>query len=257
MHDPKKRFSTAAGLYHRYRPGYPDALIDWIIAKAGLKSGDAVADIGCGTGISARALAKRGLIISGVDPNEEMLSYARTESAPNVNFRQGSAEKTGLPDHAFAAVTVAQAFHWFDVEPTLAEFARILRSGGRCFAFWNMRTEGPMNDEYEVLLNTFSTEYRQVSVRATEGTVRGSRTETEVRGSKRVRDWTEAEFTNRQVLDWEGFLGRVFSSSYVQHGVADPEGMKRALREHFDRHEHAGHITILYRVEAWCFGVAA
>ncbi len=255
MKDSKERFSTAAELYHRYRPDYPRELIDWIVATGGLKKGDAVADVGCGTGISSRALAARGLNVTGVEPNDAMLAFAKGEKQPNLTYVKGSAEKTGLPDHAFAAATVAQAFHWFNVEPALKELGRVLKPGARCFAFWNMRTESPMNAEYEALLLKFSTEYKEVTARATEGTIKGSRTEQEVKGSKQVRDWKDAEFPNKQVLDWDGFEGRVFSSSYVQHGVADPDGLKTALRAHFDRFSKKDKITIAYRVEAWCFAI--
>lgn len=256
MKDPKQRFSSAASLYHKYRPSYPGALLDWIFGTAKLKAADPVADVGCGTGISSRLLADRGLLVTGVDPNDEMLAFARDQKRPNLTFLKGAAEDTGLPASTFGAVTVAQAFHWFDVEPTLREFARILRPGGRVVVFWNLRTTGPMNDDYDALLRRFSTEYGELN-KAAEDNVNGTRTELRVKGSKQVRDLQQAEFTNQQALGWEGFLGRVFSSSYVQHGVQDPEGLKQALRAHFDRHSSGGQLTITYRVEAWSFGLAA
>ncbi len=252
MKDPKERFSATAELYSRYRPGYPGALLDWIIAQADLKPGDPVADVGCGTGISSRALAARGLKVTGVDPNESMLAHAQAQSAPGVRYVKAAAEATGLTGQSFAAVTVAQAFHWFDIAATLAEFNRILRPGGRCFAFWNLRAVTPQNREYEELLHRFSAEYREVGQDFGEHTA-GSRTERSIREDSRVYDWHKAEFTDDHVLDWQGFWGRVQSSSYIQHGVEDPAGLEAAMSDFFRRHSVADSISVAYRTEVWGF----
>ena len=120
MIDPRDRFSAAADLYHRYRPSYPEALLGWIERTTGLPPPARVADVGCGTGISSRPLAERGYAVTGVDPNEAMLAHAR--AAGGADYRLGSATDTGLPGGSFDLVTVAQAFHWFDVPAALAEF---------------------------------------------------------------------------------------------------------------------------------------
>ena len=71
------RFSATADVYDRYRPDYPAAVFDWIVAAAQLQPAARVVDLGCGTGISARQLASRGYRVTGVDPNARMLGYAR------------------------------------------------------------------------------------------------------------------------------------------------------------------------------------
>jgi len=76
MLDSCERFSVTADLYERYRPAYPAPLVDWIVQAAALVPGDAVADVGCGTGISTRLLAARGFQTVGVDPSEAMLTRA-------------------------------------------------------------------------------------------------------------------------------------------------------------------------------------
>ena len=53
----------------------------------------------------------------------------------------GTAEAVPVPDGAVDAVTVAQAFHWFDGPRAVAELHRILRPGGRVGLLWNVRDE--------------------------------------------------------------------------------------------------------------------
>jgi SAM-dependent methyltransferase len=56
----RKTFDSAAGLYGRARPAYPDELIDDLVALAQLGRGARLLEIGCGTGIATRPLLERG-----------------------------------------------------------------------------------------------------------------------------------------------------------------------------------------------------
>ena len=85
--DSRERFSGAAGGYARSRPGYPDALVDWVVAEAQLAPDDLVLDLGCGTGILTRKLAHRGLNVLGLDPNEDMLAQARAAGGESIDYR--------------------------------------------------------------------------------------------------------------------------------------------------------------------------
>ena len=61
------------------------------------------------------------------------------EVHPLVEFRNGSAEATKLSDKSVDLVTCFQAFHWFNLEPTLKEFARMLKAKGKIALLWNDR----------------------------------------------------------------------------------------------------------------------
>jgi SAM-dependent methyltransferase len=113
--DPRQRFSGASEQYARSRPSYPGALVDWVLAEAGVRPGDRVADVGCGTGIMTRLLAERGADVLGIDPNEDMLAEAQ-KAGGRATYRHGEAEATGLERGSVSLVTVAQAFHWLDLE---------------------------------------------------------------------------------------------------------------------------------------------
>ncbi|HEY8427370.1 MAG TPA: methyltransferase domain-containing protein, partial [Sandaracinaceae bacterium] len=69
-------FTEQAGAYARARPGYPDALVDRLAARAGVRAGDPVADVGAGTGLFTRALAARGFAVTAVEPNAAMRAKA-------------------------------------------------------------------------------------------------------------------------------------------------------------------------------------
>ena len=246
--DPRRRFSATAAHYHAYRPSYPPALIDWILALPGLPSNPAVGDIACGTGITTRLFAARGADVVGIDPNEDMLAFARREGG--ARYVKGEAEATGLPDRSVDLVTVGQGFHWFDVPVALRELFRILRPGGWCAAFWNRRLGGPFLDAYDRLLRQSSTEYERIAT--PEQTIEA------IRRSPGIASAREAEFPNAQRFDRQGLFGRAHSSSYVAHGVADREAFDRALGALFDAHQVGGLVEFCYRsvVIAWQLSAA-
>jgi SAM-dependent methyltransferase len=246
--DPRERFAGAAAGYARFRPSYPAALVDWVVAEAGVHRGDRGADVGCGTGILTRLLAERGLEVTGIDPNEDMLAEARAAGGP-AEYRRAEASATGLDGASVALVTVAQAFHWFEADVALAEFHRVLRSGGQVAAIWNLRAASPFMAEYQALLRRFSREYA-VMESWEESLAR-------LRAHPRVEAPRDFEAPNAQAFDLEGLRGRSWSSSYVFRGVSDREGFDRALQSLFDTHARDGAITFPYRSVALVFRVAS
>lgn len=129
LHPLAAGFAAVADSYERGRPGHPPAVIDALIAGLGLEPGDAVADLGAGTGKLTGALLAGGLDVVGIEP----LAAMRKRLAERVGAeraRSGSAEAIPLADRSQRAVTVADAFHWFDGAAALAEIARVLAPGG-------------------------------------------------------------------------------------------------------------------------------
>jgi SAM-dependent methyltransferase len=138
VHREVEGFSKRAGEYERGRPEYPPALIAWILEQTGLGPGDVVVDVAAGTGKFTRRLLVSGARIVAVEPVAEMRAQL-TAQLPDVQAVEGTAEATGLPDGVAAAVTVAQAFHWFSTAEALGEIARILRPAGWLALVWNCR----------------------------------------------------------------------------------------------------------------------
>lgn len=236
MHiDPRQRFTSTVSAYRLHRPGYPEALIDWILAGDPVTT---VVDLGAGTGLSSRALSARGVSVIGVEPNTAMRAAAEAEGG--ARYVPGDAERTGLPDAIADRVVSGQAFHWFDLDRTLPEVARLLRPGGRATAFWNLRGSDPVMDDYEVLLRRACSPYAlQRGPRATLADLRA-----------RLPERTEARFPHVQRLDRAGLQGRTWSSSYLERGITDVPLFDRALDALFHDHATDGHITFLYETVA-------
>jgi ubiquinone/menaquinone biosynthesis C-methylase UbiE len=137
---PANGFGPAAGDYERARPSYPPEAIELLRRHAGVGPGARVCDLAAGTGKLTRLLAGTGADVVAVEPVPGMREQLAATS-PEVELLDGTAEAIPLPDGSVDAVTVAQAFHWFDFEVALAEIRRVLRPGGALAILFNKRDE--------------------------------------------------------------------------------------------------------------------
>ncbi len=124
-------FSEGAARYAAARPTYPDALFDFIAARA--PSRRRAWDCGTGNGQAAVSLAARFDHVDATDPSAEQIHNARR--APNIAYAVQPAEHTDFPAGHFDSICVAQALHWFRLEEFFAEAHRVAASGA-LFAAW-------------------------------------------------------------------------------------------------------------------------
>jgi len=123
----------AAADLGQYRAGFPDELFDRLATAAIGTSGQRVLDVGTGTGALARAFARRGCAVVGLDPSEELLEEAKRISQRHehqIEYVIGTAERTELDTNAFDVVSAGQCWHWVDRPVALREVKRVLRPGG-------------------------------------------------------------------------------------------------------------------------------
>jgi SAM-dependent methyltransferase len=130
-------FAGAAAAYERGRPGYPDAAISWLCSELGVAAGSPVLDLGAGTGKLTRLLLARGLDVVAVEPLDAMRAEM-LRVVPGVRALSGVAEDIPLAGGSVAAVFSGEAFHWFDLEPALAEIRRVVAPGGGLGVLWNV-----------------------------------------------------------------------------------------------------------------------
>ncbi len=126
LHPLAQQFASVAATYERGRPDYPPTVVQALMRELGLGPGAPVLDLGAGTGKLSRALLAGGLDVVAVEPLEP-LREVLIEKLGAERVREGLAEEIPLPDGAVQAVTVADAFHWFDHPRALAEISRVLR----------------------------------------------------------------------------------------------------------------------------------
>ena len=103
-------FGAVAERYDRYRSGYPDEMVDDLVA-AGPRT---ALDVGCGTGKLAKALLSRGVDVVGIDPDERMAAIARQHGVP---VEVASFEDWDDQGRHYDLITSGHAWHW--VEPTV------------------------------------------------------------------------------------------------------------------------------------------
>ncbi len=125
-------FNEVAAEYDRHRPAYPDELIDYACEVAGIEPGDAVLEVGCGTGQLTRSLVDRGLRVVAVEPGRRLAALAERslEGAGDVEFVSARFEDAHLPRSHFRAMFSAAAFHWIDPDVGWEKAARVLAPGG-------------------------------------------------------------------------------------------------------------------------------
>jgi SAM-dependent methyltransferase len=139
IEDHALSFGQAAQAYDAYRPRYPREAVEWVLEASQRRVRD-VADVGAGTGALTSLLDSLGLDVTAFDADAQMLAQLRL-SVPGVTTVVAPAEELALDDASIDAVTVAQAFHWFDPVKAAHEFARVLRPGGVVGLFWNLRDD--------------------------------------------------------------------------------------------------------------------
>jgi SAM-dependent methyltransferase len=207
VHDTARHgFAKAADVYEDSRPSYPAAAIEWLTAELRLGPGSTVVDLAAGTGKLTRLLIPTGAAVIAIEPVDQMREALRS-TTPDADARQGTAEQTGLPDASADAVTVAQAFHWFDAPKALAEIHRILGPTGRIALVWNIRD---LDDPIQHAIDDLFTPYRGDTPSHRSGHWRDALDASDLFATTETN-----HFPNVQTLDAETLVRRVASTSFI------------------------------------------
>ena len=243
--DTAEYFTPVAAEYAAFRPTYPREAFDAMLE--GLRHPVHAADVGCGTGISTRLLAEGGAHVIGIDPNQAMLEQAGQAVHPverTVDYRIGSAERTGLPDRSVDLLLCAQSFHWFDEWAALREFHRILRPRGRLALLWNVRDTG----------DAFSASYEENSRRAEDAAERDGRVvRRQLQADPTIGGYfggvVNRSFANPQQLSLGALIGRARSASYFPRLDPLRTELEQSLRDLFNKHAVMGMVSLMQRSE--------
>lgn len=122
------RFGSVAPAYERFRPGYPDELVDEVLAYAGRPVRTAL-EIGAGTGKATRVFARRGIAVTATEPDPAMLRELRRHVPETVTPVQAAFEDLPLaPVHDL--VFAAASLHWTEPSGRWERVAAMLGPGG-------------------------------------------------------------------------------------------------------------------------------
>lgn len=161
--DQRLAFGRVAELYDRFRPSFPEAVVDAVVTagrlrtRAGLPGGgrgtnkdrdsggardesggpDRIVEVGAGTGKATVMFARRGLGVVALEPHGEMARVARANCSgyPDVEVIETEFE-TWRPTLAVRALVSAQAWHWIAPDVRYERAARSLVPGGVLAAIW-------------------------------------------------------------------------------------------------------------------------
>jgi SAM-dependent methyltransferase len=141
IHESAARgFALVPEIYERGRPMYPFEAVRRLVREVRIRPETRVLDLAAGTGKLTRLLARLGAHVVAVEPVDAMRARLE-EMLPQVRALAGTAEAIPLEAASVDAVTVGQAFHWFDGDAALAEIHRVLRPGKRLGLIWNVKDE--------------------------------------------------------------------------------------------------------------------
>ncbi|TAF67012.1 MAG: class I SAM-dependent methyltransferase [Cytophagales bacterium] len=151
---PKDNFSTQADLYARYRPNYPQELIDFLLHLTP-KPYKAAWDCATGNGQVAQAIAPFFEHIYATDLSEKQLEHAPQQA--NVQYQVATAENAPhIPDHSCQLITVAQAIHWIDTTAFYKEAHRIATPNA-LLAIWGYGLH-KINPQIDTIIQHFYTQ---------------------------------------------------------------------------------------------------
>ncbi len=148
MTNPKS-FNNIAETYHKGRPGYPTALFEEVKEICGITSESRLLEIGAGSGIASKELAKYGAQLVVLEPGAELMAIAKKEleGVPHASFVQSVLEDYE-PEALFDTALSFTAFHWVTGDK-FGKAAEMLKQGGHLVLVWNSfrQSEEPVSKE--------------------------------------------------------------------------------------------------------------
>lgn len=233
------KFNGMANNYSKYRPNYAKESIDYLIDESKLTEKSVIADIGSGTGKFSKLLLDEGFKVFGVEPNDDMRKKGEHELKTYRNFMSviGTSECTTLPNTSIDLITVAQAFHWFDIKSFLVECNRILKENGYVAILYN-------NGDYSTEVINVLSELSKIYCPKYVGSSGGIEKNPEIFDNF-YDEYAVKVFKNDYQLNLEQFIGLNFSASYAPK-VDDPnyDLYLKSLVDLFEKYNENGILNM-------------
>lgn len=225
-------FGSVARAYERFRPGYPDELVDQVLAYAGRPVGTAL-EIGAGTGKATRAFAACGIAVTATEPDAAMLAELRLHVPSTVQTVPKAFEDLGLTS-TYDLVFAAASLHWTDPAERWSRVASLLRPGGTFASFG-----GPLellDPEVEAAVRAARSPFlRDDDVPSPDGTPRDHVMQwpgTELERTSQFSDVRQSVIERRRSMPRDDYIGHLSTiSAYLELPVPVREQAFERIRD--------------------------
>lgn len=135
-----KRFNQVATIYDKYRPSYPNELIERIIITSGIKKEDKIIEVGAGSGKATELFVQKGFKLTCIEPGENLarIGSERFKEFGKVEYIVTRFEEWDGLGQIYDLAISAQAFHWVPKPVGYKKLAEALKENKYIALFWNM-----------------------------------------------------------------------------------------------------------------------
>lgn len=239
----KGNFSNVAQEYEKYRPKYPIKCVKYLKEKCDLNDDSCIVDIGAGTGIFTEMLLYNNLKVIAVEPNDEMRKILKEKLGNNKNLiiKKGTAENTTIDEKNADLITVAQAFHWFDIEKFRNECRRILKPNGNVFIIWNkLDTNNIIVRELKDVDYKYAKRYDEI-----DNVLKDENREEIIKQFFKNQSYDTKIIENNLKNNKEKFIGFNLSKSYsLRKGETNYKNYIKGFESIFEKYNNGGTIMI-------------
>jgi ubiquinone/menaquinone biosynthesis C-methylase UbiE len=215
-------FESTEKYYAEYRPDYGETVIEYLKKRFELDDSAKLLDLGCGAGQLAIPLAAHVREVVGMDPNEEMLRYARKRASEvgvkNVEWVVGSdADLRENLHEEFGPVrltTMGRSFHWMDKAPTLDCLYRMTEPGGGVATVNDTEWLTKGTEEWQAAVYDLASEYLDDLPERTGPVAEYDDPWDELLEDHGFTDVEVREFESEREWTVDGVVGYVFSLSF-------------------------------------------
>jgi ubiquinone/menaquinone biosynthesis C-methylase UbiE len=240
-------FRGTAYYYARFRGPYPQALLAEIVAAFRLDGSGRLLDVGCGTGLLTIPLSQHVGSVVALDVSAEMVEEAQRQSGAvgvtNVEWLAMAAEEVAEALGRFRLATFGASLHWMDRERVLRRVHGLLEQEGGVAVTGSSSVAGQPGGAWEEAVTALIRRYLGERRRAGAGyfpeLAERHEAVIERAGFREIRGQT---YERTVVLDLEGVVGHVFSTSYASRAVLGEraEAFEADLRRELARLELGG-----------------
>lgn len=163
----KTSLNLVTRLYYELRPGYPEQLVEDVIALSGITENGTILEIGCGTGKATFPFATRGYSMVCLELAEDVAAWMmqKYQSHSDVNILPLTFEDWPLQKATFDLVIAGSAFHFIPPEISYPKAAKALKDSGSIALFWNYHSKSD-TPFYQALDELYGTKAPQITTPA-------------------------------------------------------------------------------------------